>query len=70
MNTFPPTSAMDATAPPLRETIKSTARRLFAAEGYDQITIERILEELALPRTRFLTLFLSKDELLEALWSE
>lgn len=61
---------MPTTANPLRETIKNTARRLFASEGYDQITVERIVEELTLPRALFFTLFPSKDELLEELWRE
>lgn len=61
---------MPTTADSLRETIKSTARRLFSSEGYDQITVERIVEELSLPRALFFTLFPSKDELLEELWRE
>ncbi len=54
----------------LKETIKSNARRLFASEGYDQTPVERILDELSLPRHLFFTLFASMDELLEELWSE
>ena len=54
----------------LKETIKSTARRLFASEGYDQTPVERILDELSLPRHLFFALFASMDELLEELWSE
>lgn len=61
---------MNEPANPLRETIKSTARRLFASEGYDQTPVERILDELSLPRHLFFAQFSSKDELLEELWSE
>lgn len=55
---------------PLRETIKSTARRLFSSHGYEQTTVENILEELSLPDNLFYSLFPSKDALLEELWSE
>ena len=55
---------------PLRETIKATARRLFSRDGYEQTSVENILEELSLPENLFLSLFPSKDELLEELWSE
>jgi AcrR family transcriptional regulator len=55
---------------PLRETIKNTARHLFASVGYEQTTVENILEELSLPGNLFFSLFPSKDELLEELWSE
>lgn len=55
---------------PLRETIKSTARSLFSSQGYEQTTVENILEELSLPGHLFFSLFPSKDELLEELWSE
>lgn len=54
----------------LRETIKSTARRLFSSHGYEQTTVENILEELSLPGNLFFSLFPSKDALLEELWSE
>jgi AcrR family transcriptional regulator len=55
---------------PLRETIKSTARRLFSSQGYEQTTVENILEDLSLPDNLFFSLFPSKDALLEELWSE
>lgn len=55
---------------PLRDTIKSTARRLFSRDGYEQTTVENILNELSLPDNLFFSLFPSKDELLEELWSE
>jgi AcrR family transcriptional regulator len=55
---------------PLREAIKATARRLFSSHGYEQTTVENILEELSLPGNLFFSLFPSKDALLEELWSE
>lgn len=61
---------MKETIMPLRETIKSTARSLFSSQGYEQTTVENILEELSLPGNLFFSLFPSKDELLEELWSE
>jgi AcrR family transcriptional regulator len=61
---------MKEAAMPIRETIKSTARRLFSRDGYEQTTVENILEELSLPDNLFFSLFPSKDELLEELWSE
>jgi AcrR family transcriptional regulator len=61
---------MKETTIPLRETIKTTARHLFSRDGYEQTTVEKILEELSLPGNLFFSLFPSKDALLEELWSE
>lgn len=55
---------------PIRETIKAAARRLFSSQGYEQTTVENILEELSLPDNLFFSLYPSKDALLEELWSE
>jgi AcrR family transcriptional regulator len=63
-------TTMKENAIPLREEIKNTARRLFSDYGYEQTTVENILEELSLPGNLFFSLFPSKDELLEELWSE
>lgn len=54
----------------IREDILKSARQLFKIQGYDQTSLEDILREAAVSRRTFTDIFLSKDDLLEVLWSE
>jgi AcrR family transcriptional regulator len=54
----------------VRQDILKSARQLFKTRGYDQTSLEDILRETAISRRTFSDIFLSKDDLLEVLWSE
>jgi len=47
-----------------------TARFLFQEQGYDQTTLKDIADRLKLRETAIAGYFASKDDLLEAIWSE
>ncbi len=54
----------------LRCQIIKTARQLFQVQGYDYTTFEDITEHLKIKERQILNFFHSKDDLLEAVWSE
>ncbi len=54
----------------LRYQIMEAARQLFEAQGYDYTTLEDITERLKINDRQILVFFSSKDDLLEAVWSE
>ncbi|KJR97460.1 MAG: hypothetical protein VR65_24120 [Desulfobulbaceae bacterium BRH_c16a] len=54
----------------IRRKIMETARFLFRQQGFDQTTIRDITEQLGLSETVITGYFSSKDDLLEAVWSE
>jgi AcrR family transcriptional regulator len=47
-----------------------TARFLFQEQGYDQTTLKDIADRLNQSETTIADYFASKDDLLEAIWSE
>ena len=49
-----------------RQEIVSTARRLFQAEGYDKITMQRIVDEVGIAKGTVFYYFESKEDLLKA----
>ena len=54
----------------MRQQIKEAARLLFKKRGYDAIELRDIAFEVNVSEDILEALFLSKDELLEAVWSE
>ena len=54
----------------IRQQIKETARLLFNNMGYDAIELTDIACAINVPEDIIKAHFLSKDELLEAVWSE
>ena len=54
----------------IRQQIKETARLLFNNRGYDVIELRDIAFAVNVSEDIIKTLFLSKDDLLEAIWSE
>ena len=54
----------------IRQQIKAAARLLFNNRGYDAIELRDIAFVVNVSEDIIKTLFLSKDELLEAIWSE
>lgn len=54
----------------IRRNIMETARFLFRQQGFDQTTIRDITDRLGLSETVITDYFSSKDDLLEAVWSE
>ena len=54
----------------LRDQIMATARQLFHAQGYDHTTLEDISKQLKINDHEVCNVFRSKDDLLEAVWSE
>lgn len=61
---------MQTPDPVTRNHIMATARALFTAHGYDQTSLQMLLQELGISEETFTSFFSSKDILLEALWSE
>jgi AcrR family transcriptional regulator len=53
-----------------RRNILETARSLFKQRGFDQTSLRDITDRLALTETDIAAYFGSKDDLLEAVWSE
>jgi AcrR family transcriptional regulator len=53
-----------------RRNIMETARFLFQEQGYDQTTLKDIADRLNQSETTIAGYFASKDDLLEAIWSE
>lgn len=53
-----------------RHWIKQTARSLFKSRGYDSTTLEDIAVKSNISVKDIAIYFQSKDELLEAVWSE
>src|SRR5438105_13779898 len=49
-----------------RQEIVKTARRLFQAEGYDKITMQRIVEEVGIAKGTVFYYFETKEDLLNA----
>ncbi len=54
----------------IRQQIKETARLLFNNRGYDVIELRDIAFAVNVSEDIITSIFLSKDELLEAVWSE
>lgn len=54
----------------IRQQIKETARLLFNNRGYDVIELRDIAFAVNVSEDIIKSIFLSKDELLEAVWSE
>ena len=54
----------------LRYQVMETARQLFHAQGYDHTTLEDISKQLKINDHEVFNFFRSKDDLLEAVWSE
>ncbi len=54
----------------LRYQIMETARQLFQSQGYEYTTLEDITGRLKIKERQILEFFRSKDDLLEAVWSE
>lgn len=54
----------------LRQKIMEAARYLFGQQGFDHTTLQDITERLNLCESVFAMHFVSKDDLLEAVWSE
>ena len=54
----------------LRDDILKVGRKLFQSQGYDNTTLEDIVQELQIQEQHLRELFQSKDDLLEAIWSE
>jgi len=54
----------------IRQQIKETARVLFNNRGYDAIELRDIALAVKVSEDIITSIFLSKDELLEAVWSE
>ncbi len=54
----------------LRPQIMETARHLFQTKGYDNTTFKDITDLLRIKEQLVLKFFRSKDDLLEAVWSE
>ncbi len=50
--------------------IKEAGRRLFNSQGYENTTIFDVIAKLQMREHEFYLYFKSKDELLEAIWSE
>ncbi|WP_163337310.1 helix-turn-helix domain-containing protein [Desulfopila sp. IMCC35008] len=50
--------------------IKSTACVLFQSQGYDNTTIDDLVDKLNIEAQTFFIYFRSMDELLEVVWSE
>lgn len=59
---------MDPTT--LRRDIMETARFLFRQQGFEQTTLQDITARLEVSETAVYAYFSSKDDLLEAVWSE
>lgn len=53
-----------------RKNILETARSLFKQQGFDQTSLRDITDRLALTEKDIAAYFVSKDDLLEAVWSE
>ncbi len=54
----------------MRPQIMETARHLFQTKGYDITTFKDITDLLKIKEQLVLKFFRSKDDLLEAVWSE
>ena len=54
----------------IRQQIKEAARLLFNNRGYDAIELRDIASAVNVSEDIIKSIFLSKDELLEAVWSE
>lgn len=50
--------------------IKEAGSRLFDSQGYGNTTISDVIAKLKMREHEFYLYFKSKDELLEAIWSE
>jgi AcrR family transcriptional regulator len=53
-----------------RQNIMEAARFLFQLQGFDQTTLKDIADRLKLSEASIAGYFASKDDLLEAIWSE
>lgn len=53
-----------------RRNILKIARFLFQQQGFDQTSLRDITDRLELTETDIAAYFVSKDDLLEAVWSE
>jgi AcrR family transcriptional regulator len=53
-----------------RRNILETARFLFRQQGFDRTTLKDITEKLEVSESVITMYFASKDDLLEAVWSE
>lgn len=53
-----------------RQKIMETARFLFQLQGFDQTNLQDIADRLNLSEASIAVYFSSKDDLLEAIWSE
>ena len=50
--------------------IKEAGSRLFDAQGYENTSVSDVIAKLQIREHEFYLYFKSKDELLEAIWSE
>lgn len=54
----------------MRGAIVRTAKYLFDMKGYDNTSLDEVCEHLQIQEKVFYLFFRSKDDLLEAVWSE